>query len=233
MQTLETYSRAALVALGLILSASIAEAQMPMPTTATPTVHGGQTMQGLTAIAEVGFPAVRFGILSGDGGFFDWGVIGAAPTLGDADINGYFQQLGMDVRAPLRFRLLESSKVTGSLRVAPLFHFGRKGAGCTPDRCDPNVGFGSTIGFMMDIPLPKIFKVVMGVDTRWGMVHFAKDFNRFGGATMVQAGIEAFWKDQFFFQLIMHIGGQYISGTNGNGGNPVFRQLLGAGYKFK
>jgi len=239
MQNLRTYMRTSLLAVGWILSASVAEAQMPMPTNATPTIHGGQTMNGMTVIAEVGFPAMRVGLLSGDGGFFDWGVIAAAPTLGDADINGYFQQLGMDIRAPLRFKLLESSKLTGSLRVAPLFHFGRKGSGCSPDVCDPNVGMGTTVGFMMDIALPKIFKVVMGLDTRWGMAHFAKSVNRFAGATLVQGGLEALWKEKFFFQLVLHIGAQYISGGDtgfgrrGGNANPVFRQLLGFGYKFK
>jgi hypothetical protein len=55
----------------------------------------------------------------------------------------------------------------------------------------------------------------------------------FAGATWVDLGLEAFWRDKFFFTLLFNVGAQYGSDHFHDRDHALFRQMLGFGYKWR
>jgi hypothetical protein len=242
------------------LYATSAWAQVPVPSTSTPTVHGGTPMGGSAVAVEVGYAALRAGFYTGSSDR-DVGIELSAPTFGDQPLQGWGQSLGIDARAPFRFRLARWSRANGSLKVGPYFHAGRAcygryyydrgryrgrddfGPGIPRDDyydrdCGQrSVGLGVNIGFVTDIALPKLFKLIVGVEQQLGMLHGKnRDFdyrsNDFAAATWIDLGLEAFWRNMFFFTLI-NAGAQYGSHGLYGRNHALFRQMFGFGYKFR
>ena len=121
-------SRAQLLGLALATVAcswaTAASAQVPVPSTGTPTLHGGTPVNGTALLGEVGYAALRGSFYMG-GADRDFGVELAAPTFGNDPLAGWGQSIGMDVRAPFRFLLARWSKANGSFKVGPYLHAGR------------------------------------------------------------------------------------------------------------
>lgn len=213
-----------------------ASAQIPIPTNDTPTLHGGTPLAGMAVGGQIGYAALRGAFYYGQGNW-DLAIDAGIPTFGAHDwLHGYNQSLGFDLRVPFRFRLVQWSIATGSLKVGPYFHVGRAcGRG---DDCDRRaVGTGALIGFVTDIALPKLFKVIAGVEQQFGFVNLhnrnnGNDYSAFAGAFWFDIGLEAFWRD-IFFTLIMNVGAQYGSNDFHRNDHALFRQLFGAGFKFK
>ena len=249
----------------LLLDAPRASAQMPVPSAKTPTLHGGTPLDGSAVGGQIGYAALRADFFHGAGSW-DVNVSAGIPTFGDRWLHGYNQSLGFDLRVPFRVRLVQWRLGTGSFKVGPLFHVGRacarhhgcKGAGCDPARCpgpgcnEPrcpgpdcpdacdtrSIGTGVLLGFVADIALPKLFKIIVGVEQQLGLLNLDNhrtdvDHNYFAGATWIDLGLEAFWREAIFFTLIMNIGAQYGSDSLHHGRHGLFRHLLGVGYKFR
>jgi hypothetical protein len=202
-----------------------AAAQVPVQTTSTPTVHGGTPMNGTALVADT--------------------------------LPGWGQSLGIDVRAPFRFLVARWARANGSFKVGPYFHAGRtcfgRGYGRRVRRdlpgpgpdvvydVDPNcgvrsVGVGANLGFVTDIALPKLFKLVVGIEQQLGLLNVKnRDFdahsNNFAGATWLDLGLEAFWRNMFFLTII-NAGAQYGSNSLYYRDHALFRQMFGWGYKF-
>jgi hypothetical protein len=138
--------------------------------------------------------------------------------------------------------------------VGPYFHAGRacyhdgwydidgpgpaRGPGFRYDRsCGRrNLGTGAVLGFVSDIALPKLFKLIVGVEQQFGLLHMRhRDLdatnNEFAGATWVDLGLEALWRD-VFFTMIMNMGAQYGSNELYYHHHALFRQMFGVGFKF-
>jgi hypothetical protein len=245
-----------LVAAAIALScAAEAAAQAPVPTTSTPTVHGGTPMNGTALVAEVGYAALRGGFYSGSARQ-DYGLELSAPTFGNDTLPGWGQSLGIDLRVPFRFLLVDWARANGSFKVGPYFHVGRACfdrnvrrirqdvPGPGPDfvyDVDPNcgvrsVGVGGTLGFVTDIALPKIFKILVGIEQQLGLLNVKNrdndaHSNNFAGATWLDLGLEALWRNMFFLTLI-NAGAQYGSNSLYYRDHALFRQTFGWGYKF-
>jgi hypothetical protein len=228
----------AFVFIGLAGSAP-ALAQVPVPSASTPTLHGGTPVTGNVVSGEVGYAAVRTSLYFGLGSDVDVGIQLAAPTFGHSALPGWNQDVGMDVRAPFRFRISQWARATGSLKVAPLFHVGR---GCFWNyrgNCGLRaLGTGVVIGYVTDIALPKLFKLIVGIEQQMGVLHWRNTnndntANRFAGATWLDLGLSAFWGQQLFFTLIMNMGAQYGSDELHYRDHALFRQLFGVGYKWR
>lgn len=210
-------------------------AQVPVPSADTPTLQGGTPLSGSAVGGQIGYAALRADFFHG-GGNWDVNISAGIPTFGDDWLHGYNQSLGLDLRAPFRFRLAQWRIATGSFKVGPLFHVGRACAGRRD--CDTrSIGFGGTIGFVTDIALPKLFKVIVGIEQQFGLLnrrHRPSDSadNFFAGATWLDMGLEAFWRD-IFFTLIFNVGAQYGSDELHRYDHALFRQLFGVGYKFR
>lgn len=232
-----------------------ARAQVPTPTAATPSVHGGTPINGAAVLGEVGYAALRASFYAG-GESSDFGIELSAPTFGREPLQGYGQSLGVDIRAPFRFVLARFRRGNGSFKVGPYFHAGRacyhdawyyrdpdgpgpaRGPAFRYDRsCGRrNVGVGANLGFVTDIALPKMFKLIVGVEQQFGLLHMRhRDVdptnNEFAGATWVDLGLEALWRD-IFFTMIMNIGAQYGSNELYYRNHALFRQMFGVGFKF-
>jgi hypothetical protein len=225
----------AAVACGWAVSAS---AQVPVPSANTPTLRGGTPIVGDAVSGEIGYAALRTSLYFGKTGDRDFGVELSAPTFGADALPGYGQRLGLDVRVPLRFRIVQWPKATGSIKVAPFFATGRicprNYGGCGLR----SVSLGPQIGFVTDIALPKIFKLVVGIEQQMGLLHLgSKDSDRkdnfFAGATWLDLGIEAFWKERVFFTMLINVGAQYGSDSLYYNNHALYRHMLGAGYKWK
>lgn len=211
-----------------------AEAQVPVPTASTPTLQGGTPLNGMAAGGQIGYAALRGDFFFGKGNW-DLNVTAGIPTFGNDSLPGYNQSLGLDLRVPFRIHLLESGIISGSLKVGPQFNVGRACYG--RGDCDTRaVGTGVQIGWVMDFALPKIFKIIGGIEQQMGLIGWhndAFDNNEFYGATWFDVGLEAFWRESIFFTLIMNVGLQYGSNDLYRNDHALFRQLFGAGYKFK
>jgi hypothetical protein len=209
---------------------SVARAQVPVPTTSTPTIHGGTPIDGAAVHGEIGYAALRAAGYFGLGRDRDIGIEASLPTFGGTgnSLPGWNQNVGIDLRAPFRLKLLDAPKASGALKVGPYFHVGNICSGCDAR----SIGLGVLAGFVTDIPLPKIFKLIVGLEQQLGFVNVKADGydgdTGFAGATWVDAGLEAFWKD-IFFTLLFNVGAQYGEG----GGDALFRQMVGAGYKWR
>jgi hypothetical protein len=255
-----------------VIAASRVAAQMPIPKANTPTLQGGTPLNGSALGAQVGYAALRADFFHG-GGNWDVNVSLGAPTFGgDHWLHGYNQSIGIDLRVPFRFRLVEWRHGSGSLKFGPYFHVGRlyhrgpdcsgpgcrgpggcaggacacPGAGC-PGDCGPNcdgnwgglsVGTGVLAGFVSDIALPKLFKLILGIEQQLGFLHLRDDpsdysHNFMAGATWLDLGLEAFWRDAIFFTMIINVGAQYGSDSLHYTDHALFRQLFGVGYKFR
>jgi hypothetical protein len=215
-----------------------ASAQVPVPSTNTPTLRGGTPIVGNAVSGEIGYAALRAGIYFGSTGDRDVGIEFAAPTFGDDALPGWGQTLGMDVRVPLRFRIADWPRATGSFKVGPYFAAGRlcprNFAGCGAR----SVQLGPVFGFVTDIALPKIFKLIVGIEQQMGLYHVGskesdyKD-NFFAAATWIDLGLEAFWRDALFFTMIVNVGAQYGSDKLYYNDHALYRHMFGVGYKWK
>jgi len=222
--------------------AAVASAQVPIPSSSTPTLHGGTPVNGAAVLGEIGYASLRGGFYMG-GADRDWGIELSAPTFGRDPLPGYGQSIGMDVRAPFRFLLARWPKANGAFKVAPYLHAGRPcfydgGNNGRRTQCGVrDVGLGANLGFVTDIALPKIFKLIVGIEQQLGLLHFkAKDTdykdNFFAGATWIDLGLEALWKNMFF-TMIINVGAQYGSDDLYYNDHALFRQMFGFGYKFR
>jgi hypothetical protein len=221
----------AVSAWALLGVASMAEAEVPIPTTSTPTVHGGTPLSGNAVAGDIGFAQLRAGVYFGSGDS-DIGIEAALPTFGDDHdgLPGWGQRVGIDVRAPYRLRLSQWPKATGSFKIGPYFHVGD-----VAKHYDGRMlGLGVVGGFVTDIALPKIFKLIIGIEQQFGMLNYKNgDGNtEFAAATWLDFGLEAFWKN-IFFTLLFNAGAQYGSNELYYDNHALFRQMLGAGYKWK
>ncbi|MFT3924188.1 MAG: hypothetical protein QM778_16760 [Myxococcales bacterium] len=232
-----------------------ASAQVPVQTTSTPTVHGGTPMNGTALVGEVGYAALRGGFYTGSAKQ-DFGLELSAPTFGNDTLPGWGQSLGIDVRAPFRFLLANWARANGSFKIGPYFHAGRACYGRYRHYRDlpgpgPNVvvvddgghscgfrtvGVGLNLGFVTDIALPKLFKIVVGIEQQLGLLNARnRDIdahsNNFAGATWIDLGLEAFWRNMFFLTII-NAGAQYGSNDLYYRNHALFRQMFGFGYKF-
>jgi hypothetical protein len=219
-------------------AASSASAQVPVPSASTPTLHGGTPLVGRAVSGEIGFAALRTSLYFGRTGDRDVGVQFSAPTFGDDALPGWNQSLGMDVRVPIRFRIVQWPKATGSFMVGPYFHVGRfcprNFSGCGLR----SVGIGPVFGFLTDIALPKVFKLIVGIEQQMGLLHFGNsesDYksNFFAAQTFLDLGIEAFWRDAIFFTMIVNVGAQYGSDQLYDDDHALYRHMVGAGYKWR
>jgi hypothetical protein len=243
MQRTNNRKRAASV-LSIVVSACLtavlwsgdASAQVPIPTADTPTLYGGTPLNGMAAGGQIGYAAMRGAFFYGRGNW-DVTIDAGIPTFGANDwLHGYNQSLGLDVRAPFRLRLAQWTKATGSLKVGPYFHVGSAcGRG---NDCDSRaLGTGVLIGFVTDIALPKLFKLIVGMEQQFGLFNRnnrnvnAGDYTVFAGATWFDIGIEAFWRN-IFFSVIVNVGAQYGSNNFHRNDHALYRQLFGVGYKF-
>jgi hypothetical protein len=194
-------------------------------------------------LGEVGYAALRASLYLG-GAERDFGIELSAPTFGRDPLPGWGQSLGIDARVPFRFLLARWSRANGSLKVGPYFHAGRAcwdwdGRGRRDDwdrSCGMrSVGLGANLGFITDIALPKLFKLIVGIEQQFGLLHLRHgDFdyrnNEFAGATWVDLGLEALWRD-IFFTMIMNMGAQYGSNELYEDNHALFRQMFGVGLK--
>ena len=225
-------TRLALYLLGVTLVgawSTRASAQIPVPTAATPTLQGATPIDGMAAGGQIGYAALRGDFFWGRGKW-DLNVSAGIPTFGNDNLPGYNQSVGLDLRVPFRINLIQSGIFSGSLKVGPQFNVGRACYG-RGDCGTTAVGTGVLVGFMMDFALPKLFKIIGGIEQQLGMIHW--NDTHFYGATWFDVGLEAFWRDSIFFTLIMNIGAQYGSDSIHYRDHALFRQLFGAGYKFK
>jgi hypothetical protein len=155
---------------------------------------------------------------------------------------GWGQSLGMDVRAPFRFLLARWPKANGSFKVGPYLHAGRAcfydGGTDRRTNCGlRSVGLGVDFGFVTDIALPKLFKLIVGIEQQMGLLHVkSRDFdakdNAFAAATWLDLGLEALWRNMFF-TLIINAGAQYDSDKVYYRDHALFRQMVGFGYKLR
>lgn len=248
-KTIERYTQWLLLTAAIALSfASSASAQVPVPTTSTPTVHGGTPMNGSAVLGEIGYAALRGSFYTGDGKS-DFGLELAAPTFGHSHLPGWGQSVGIDARAPFRFLLARWSKANGSFKVGPYFHVGkacwnwddddfrdgryrnRRGCGAR------SLGLGAHLGFVTDIALPKLFKLIIGIEQQlgfWNWKHRDADVSssHFAGATWIDLGLEALWRNMYF-TLLFNAGAQYGSDRLYYRDHALFRQMVGFGYKFR
>ena len=134
-------------------TASLAEVPMPMPTTDTSTLYGGSALApgSFTLGATTGFPETSFDVYFGLGPIFDLGIQ-TGFTYGTR-LGGNRQRLGLDLHVPLRWTLLRTTALAGGLRVAPYFMIGE---------AKPAISFGADVAFLLDIPMPKIFTLIVG-----------------------------------------------------------------------
>lgn len=228
------------VCVGLVFAwlgaSSAVEAQVPVPTTNTPTLYGGTPLSGSAVAGQIGYAALRAQFFHGRGNW-DLTVDAGVPTFGDDWLHGYNQSLGFDLRVPFRIRLANWQKATGSFKAGPLLHAGRACRGRSD--CETrSVGTGALIGFVTDITLPKLFKLIVGIEQQFGLLNLRyrpndSSDNRFAGATWIDLGLEAFWRESLFFTLIANVGAQYGSNDLHRHDHALYRQLFGVGYKFR
>lgn len=234
-------ARIALVSIACSWAAA-ASAQAPIPTTATPTLHGGTPVNGTAILGEVGYAALRGSFYTG-GADRDFGIELSAPTFGADSLPGWGQTLGMDVRAPFRFLLTRWPKANGSFKIGPYLHAGRACDGYGPNgrrsSCGARtVGLGANFGFVTDIALPKLFKLIVGIEQQMGLLHVGNrdddrfNSNHFAAATWLDLGLESLWRNMFF-TLIINVGAQYGSDDIYYRDHALFRQMFGFGYKFR
>lgn len=100
------------------------------------------------------------------------------------------------------------------------------------------LGTGVQVGFVADVALPKLFKLLFGIEQQLGFLHLrdeasAYNHNFMAGATWLDFGLEAFFRDAIFFTMVMNVGAQYGSDYLHYADHALFRQLFGVAYKFR
>lgn len=212
--------------------ATVAQAQVPVPSNSTPTVHGGTPVVGNAVLGEIGYAALKASLYLGGGGNRDVGIEAAIPTFGNDALPGWGQNVGIDLRAPFRFKVAQWARANGALKIGPYFH-----VGTTCEDCDVrSLGLGLLGGFVTDISLPKVFKLIVGIEQQLGMlnVKWENDGNtEFAGATWIDLGLECFWREKIFFTFLFNVGAQYGSDNLYSDNHALFRQMVGAGYKWR
>lgn len=219
--------------------AANASAQVPIPSTNTPTLHGGTPINGMAVSGEIGFAALRGSFYMG-GADQDFGVELSAPTFARDVLPGYEQTLGMDVRAPFRFLVARFPKANGAFKVGPYLHAGRACFyGRRGDCHVRDTGLGVNFGFVTDIALPKIFKLIVGIEQQFGLLHAkytgpgdSAVNNEFAAQTWLDLGLEAHWR-QMFFTMLINVGAQYGSNELWREDHALYRHMFGFGYKFR
>ncbi|MCP4197012.1 MAG: hypothetical protein GY762_07655 [Proteobacteria bacterium] len=219
-----------LFVLAIIIGATAVQAgmPMPMPDVNTPTLKGAQTLSPGTIIigATSGYPSTAFDAYFGMTPVFDLGVT-AGLTYGGR-ISGLQQGVGLDVHVPLRFTLFHAGIVAGGLKVAPYFMVGRGW---------PSVSVGGDVGFLIDIAVPKIFKVIVGPEIRTGFTKDnansnAADRASYNGAVWLDMGLETILVDKWYLGSMFKVGGQWTVGDKDTG-DGIFNFLVYFGYKLK
>ena len=209
---------AGIVFLFLLGAAHSAQAQVPTPTSTTPTVYGGErvTPGSFVIGGTTGFPKTSFDLYYGLAEAFDIG--GHAAFTYGRRIDGDRQGVGFDLHVPFRWTLLNAGIVAGGLRASPYFMIGDG---------SPSVSVGADVGFMLDIALPKLFKIIVGPDIRTGFATIGRGAGRitgYDGGTWANVGIETLLFNKFHAGIIFHGGGNW--GSGGLGGGGVFRANL-------
>lgn len=209
------------IAMGTLWSAT-AKAAPPMPSRTTETIYGAQRLRPGNQVigATTGFPESSFDFYTGLREKFDLGVhLGI--TYG-GHLSGKRQRVGMDAHVPLRWNMLQSRKVAGALRVAPYFMLGE---------CCPSFSFGADVAFLVDIPLPKIFKLYFGPEIRTGFATVGDDPRRrsgYDGGFWGIFGMETLLNREWFIGSNFQGGGLWGSGDLG--GDGLIRALFYFGY---
>jgi hypothetical protein len=216
-----------LFVLAITVCATAAQAGMPMPMADanTPTLKGGQVLTpGTIAIgATTGYPSTAFDAYFGLTPVFDLGVT-AGLTYGHK-ISGIRQRVGLDLHVPLRFTLFHKGIVAGGLKVAPYFMIGEG---------SPSISVGGDVGFLIDIAVPKIFKVIVGPEIRTGFASFGanSDNQIYDGALWLDMGLETILAEKWCLGLMFKAGGQWAAG-DASGGDGIFNALIYFAYKLK
>jgi|GEM_PF-3567271 len=224
----------AIVAFSMIAGMThVAQAQVPVPSSSTPTLHGGTPVVGNAVLGEIGYAALKASVYLGGGGNRDVGIEAAIPTFGNDSLPGWNQNVGIDVRAPFRFLVSRWAKANGALKVGPYFHVGNL---C--HNCDARaLGLGLVGGYVTDISLPKLFKIIVGAEQQLGLwngkARHGGGTTDFAGATWLDLGLEAFWRESIFFTLLFNVGAQYGSNDFHRNDHALFRQMFGCGYKWR
>ncbi len=206
---------------GLLLIAALgfadtASAQMPEPTVDTPTLFGAQRLDpGDFVIGlSTGFPTTSFAMFFGLHESFDIGIL-LGMNYGDTGLGGKRQRFGLDVHVPLRWTIAQLNAVALGLRVAPYFMIGDG---------SPAISMGGDVAFLIDIPLPKLFKIIVGPEIRTGFATNSNGFDIYDGGLWVNAGVETNFLEDFYAGLIFHGGGYWGAGDfPGNSGGGLFR----------
>jgi hypothetical protein len=203
---------------------SVAAAEMPMPNNGTPTLYGAQVLPRGTSVMGLttGYPATTFDMY--------WGLpsvdlgLHVGLTYGGR-LSGIAQRFGMETLVPLRWVLTESGRFALGLRVTPFLMLGETG---------PSFSLGGDIGVLFDIPLPKIFKLIVGPELRTAMATPGGNVG-YLGALWVNIGLETFIAREFFVGLQFKGGGDwFVDGGPGRGvGNGgLFNALIYGGMTF-
>ncbi len=215
---------------------------MPMPDVNTPTLKGAQTLSPGSIIigATTGYPSTAFDVYFGMTPVFDLGVT-AGLTYGDGywwgvtnwnrgrTISGLRQGVGLDLHVPLRFTLFHAGIVAGGLKVAPYLMIGQG---------SPSISIGGDVGFLIDIAVPKIFKVIVGPEMRTGFASVGDSdwvggrWTFYDGAIWLNMGLETILVEKWYLGLMFKAGGQWAEGDV-SGGDGIFNALLYFGYKLK
>lgn len=210
--------------LAVLVCASAAAAEMPMPTSATPTLYGAQVLPkgdmvlGLTT----GYPATTFDMY--------WGLpsvdlgLHIGLTYGGR-LSGLAQRFGMEVLVPMRWMLVEQAKWAAAFKFTPVLMLGEVG---------PSFTLGGDLGVLFDIPLPKVFKLILGPELRTALATPGSNAGYFG-SLWINLGIETLIAREFFVGLLFKGGGAwFVDGGPGRGVGTggMFNALIYGGMKF-
>jgi hypothetical protein len=131
----------------------------------------------------------------------------------------------MEVLVPLRWMIVEKPKWAAAIRFTPLLMLGETG---------PSFTLGGDVGVLFDIPLPKIFKIIVGPELRTAMV--TPGGNVFYlGELWINIGIETHIAQEFYVGLMFHGGGGWAAGGGGRGrggAGGLFNALIYGGMEF-
>jgi hypothetical protein len=154
---------------------------------------------------------------------FDLGITTGITYCGK--VCGLRQDVGLDVHVPLRWTLFHSGIVAGGLKFAPYFMIGQG---------NPSISIGGDFAFLIDIAVPKIFKVIIGPELRTGFASTGNGNNRsnfYDGAMVLNFGLETVLARQWFLGLMFRAGGNWAAGDR-SGGGGIFNALIYFAYKF-
>ena len=205
----------------IFMAAKMSMAQIPVPTGSTPTLNGGERLNpGFTVLGlSAGYPKTSIDVYFGLATKFDLGI--KAAVTYNHGIGGNRQGPGFDLHVPLRWTFVQKEKLAGGLRFSPYFMIGKWG---------PSVSFGADVAFLIDIALPKVFKIIVGPELRTGIASWTSyDISGYDGGLWANVGMETFLARRFFLGVMLQGGGLW--GTGGLGGEGVLRMNLFFGGK--